>query len=90
MKFLKFLLVVFALLLLVWFGFWAIGIVSALLWYAVVIGVIAAVGYGGYRLLFKKDETPKQLEEKLPIGIAEIKDSDRALEEYKRKYLPKE
>jgi Flp pilus assembly protein TadB len=89
MKFLKFLLVVFALLLLVWFGFWAIGIVSAFLWYAVVIGVIAAAGYGGYRLLFKKDETTKQLEEKLPIGIAEIKDSDRALEEYKRKYLPK-
>lgn len=88
MKFVKFLLVVFALLLLVWFGFWAIGIVSALLWYAVWIGVIAAVGYGGYRLLKGKDETPR-LEEKLPIGIAEVKDYDRALEEYKRKYLPK-
>jgi len=89
MKFIKFVLVALALLLLVWFGFWAIGIVSALLWYAVVIGVIAAVGYGGYRLLFKKDETPKQLEEKMPIGIAEVKDYDRALEEYKKKYLPK-
>ena len=89
MKFIKFVLIALALLLLVWFGFWAIGIVSAVLWYAVVIGVIGAIGYGGYRLLFKKDETTKQLEEKLPIGIAEIKDSDRALEEYKRKYLPK-
>jgi hypothetical protein len=89
MKFIKFVLIALALLLLVWFGFWAIGIVSALLWYAVVIGVIGAVGYGGYRLLFRKDESPKQLEEKLPIGIAEIQDSDRALEEYKRKYLPK-
>jgi hypothetical protein len=88
MKFIKFVLIALALLLLVWFGFWAIGIVSALLWYAVVIGVIGAVGYGGYRLL-KKDDTPKRLEEKLPIGIAEMKDSDRALDEYKRKYLPK-
>lgn len=89
MKFLKFLLVVFALLLLVWFGFWAIGIVSALLWYAVWIGVIGAIGYGGYRLLFKKNQETPQLEEKLPIGIAEVKDYDRALEEYKKKYLPK-
>lgn len=90
MKFLKFVLVVLALLLLVWFGLWAIGIVSALLWYAVWIGVIGAIGYGGYRLLFgTKDDSPKKLEEKLPIGIAEVKNYDRALEEYKEKYLPK-
>lgn len=89
MKILKFILIALALLLLVWFGFWAIGIVSALLWYAVVIGVIGAIGYGGYRLLFKEKGETRQLEEKLPIGIAEVKDYDRALEEYKKKYLPK-
>lgn len=88
MKFLKFLLIALGLLLLVLFGFWAVGIVYALLWYAFWIGLVGAIGYGGYRLL-KKDEGPKKLEDKMPIGIAEVKDYDRALEEYKRKYLPK-
>lgn len=87
MKFIKWLLIIIGIFLLVWLGLWAIGIVSALLWYAFWIGVIGVIGYGGYKLLAKGE--PRQLEEKTPIGIAEVGDADRALEEYRRKYLPK-
>lgn len=66
---------------------WLIGIVSAILWFGLWIGLIAAIGYGGYKLLFAKEKTTAKLEEKSPIAIADLKDTDRALEEYKRKYL---
>ncbi len=66
---------------------WLIGIVSAILWFALWAGLIAAIGYGGYKLLFGKTKSKAQLEEKTPIAIADLKDTDRALEEYKRKYL---
>lgn len=66
---------------------WLIGIISAILWFALWAGLIAAIGYGGYLLLFGKTKTKPQLEEKTPIAIADLKDTDRALEEYKRKYL---
>ena len=66
---------------------WLIGIVSAILWFALWVGLFAAIGYGGYKLFFAKEKTTAELEEKTPIAIADLKDTDRALEEYKRKYL---
>lgn len=84
MNFIKWVLIIIGLLLLVWLGFWAIGVIWALLWYAFWIGLLGAIGYGGYRLLAKKEETPK-LSENTPIAIAEIR-TDRVLEEYKKKY----
>jgi len=36
--------------------FWLLGIISSLLWYGFWIGLLAAVGYGGYRM-FKKAES---------------------------------
>jgi hypothetical protein len=66
---------------------WLIGIISAILWFALWLGLIAAIGYGGYKLFFAKDKPVAKLEEKTPIAIADLKDTDRALEEYKRKYL---
>lgn len=66
---------------------WLIGIISAILWFALWAGLIVGIGYGGYKLLFGKTKTPGRLEEKTPIAIADLKDTDRALEEYKRKYL---
>lgn len=86
MKFIKWLLIVIGILLLIWLGFWALGLISALIGYLFWIAVIGVIGYGGYRLLIKKEERPR-LEEKTPIGIAEITNADRALEEYKQKYL---
>jgi hypothetical protein len=66
---------------------WLIGIISAILWFALWIGLFAAIGYGGYKLFFAKEKSTPKLEEKTPIAIADLKDTDRALEEYKRKYL---
>jgi hypothetical protein len=37
--------------------------------------------------LFAREKPKAELEEKTPIAIADLKDTDRALEEYKRKYL---
>jgi hypothetical protein len=84
---LKIILAAIGVIAVVVIAIWLIGIISALLWFLLWAGLIAAVGYGGYKLLFAKDKSRAQLEEKTPIAIADLKDTDRALEEYKRKYL---
>lgn len=86
---LKIILAAIGVIAIVIIAIWLIGIVSAILWFALWIGLIAAVGYGGYKLFFAKDKTAAKLEEKTPIAIADLKDTDRALEEYKRKLLDK-
>jgi membrane protein implicated in regulation of membrane protease activity len=86
---LKIILIAIGLIAVVVAGIWLIGIISALLWFALWIGLIGAIAYGGYKLFFEKSREKKQLDEKSPIVIAEMKDVDRTLEEYKRKTLPK-
>ena len=66
---------------------WLIGIISAILWLLLWAGLIAAIGYGGYKLFFAREKTTPKLEEKTPVAIADMEGADRALEEYKRKYL---
>lgn len=83
----KIILAVIGVIAVVIVAIWLIGIVSAILWFALWIGLIAAIGYGGYRLLFGKKKDAPKLEEKTPIAIADLEDTDRQLEEYKRKYL---
>ena len=83
----KIILAVIGVIAVVVIAIWLIGIISALLWFGLWIGLFAAIGYGGYKLLFAKDKPVAKLEEKTPIAIADLKDTDRALEEYKRKYL---
>lgn len=85
----KIILAVIGVIAVIIIGIWLIGIVSAILWFALWVGLIAAIGYGGYKLLVGRSKTDKILEEKTPIAIADLRDTDRALEEYKRKYLPK-
>lgn len=85
----KIILTVIGVIAVVIAGIWLIGIVSAILWFGLWIGLLAAIGYGGYKLLLDKGKSTKNLEEKSPIQIADMKDADRQLEEYKRKYLPK-
>ncbi len=85
----KIVLAVIGVIAVVVVGIWVIGIVSALLWFLLWIGLIAAIGYGGYKFLLGKKKTNKVLEEKTPIAIADLTETDRALEEYKRKYLLK-
>ena len=85
----KIILTVIGVIALVIVGIWLIGIVSAILWFGLWIGLLAAIGYGGYKLLFAKEKTTARLEEKTPIAINDLQNTDRTLEEYKRKYLPK-
>ncbi len=86
MDFIKIILAVVGLLVAVMLGFWLIGLLSTILWYALVFGIVAVGGAVGYKLLTKEKEKP-QLQEKTPVGIAEMDRADRVLEEYKSKYL---
>ncbi|MBA2379025.1 MAG: hypothetical protein H0V76_05575 [Blastocatellia bacterium] len=87
MGIIKFILAVLGLILGVYMVLWVLGIISALLWYGVVVGVLAAVGYGGYRL-FRSAE-----DKALGAGPASLEIDDRdysmSWEEYDRKYLKK-
>jgi hypothetical protein len=88
MNFIKLILIAIGLYLLVMLGFAVVGIVYSALWYLFWLGLIAIGGVVGYKLLKAGGEQPK-LEDKTPIAIAEMNNADRALEEYKRKYLNK-
>ena len=83
----KIILAVIGVIAVIVVAIWLIGIISALLWFALWIGLFAAIGYGGYKLFFGREKNKPKLEEKTPVQIADLKDTDRALEEYKRKYL---
>ncbi len=88
MKYIKFILIIIGLYLLVTLGFAAIGVVSTVLWYLFLLGIVAGGGAVGYKFLKKDTQQPK-LEDKTPVAIAEIQNADRVLEEYKRKTLSK-
>jgi hypothetical protein len=85
----KIILAVIGVIAVVVAGIWLIGIISAILWVGLWLGLIAAIGYGGYKFFLDKGKSSKTLEEKTPIAISDMKETDRQLEEYKRKYLPK-
>jgi len=89
MNWIKIILAVLGIFLAVAVIFWVLGIISVILWYAFWIALLGAVGYGGYKLFFEKDRETAQLGEKTPIGISEMQNIERELEEIKRKYLPK-
>jgi len=86
---LKIILAAIGVIAIVIVAIWLIGIISAILWFALWVGLIAAIGYGGYKLFFAKEKSAAKLEDKTPIAIADLKETDRALEEYKRKLLEK-
>ena len=87
MNIVKIILILLGLFAAIFIGSWLIGVVYGLLWYLVVAGVIAIAGFAGYKFL-KKADAP-QLESKETVSIKEMDNADRALEEYKQKYLPK-
>jgi hypothetical protein len=89
MNWIKIILAVLGIFLAVAVIFLVLGIVYTVLWYAFWIALLGAVGYGGYKLFFEKDRETAQLGEKKPIGISEMQNIERELEEIKRKYLPK-
>ncbi|HEV8157696.1 MAG TPA: hypothetical protein VGP58_01610 [Pyrinomonadaceae bacterium] len=88
MNFIKIILIAIGLVLAAMLAFSVIGIVYSALWYLFLLGIVAVGGAIGYKLLVK-DKESMRLEDKTPITIAEMENADRALEEYKQKYLPK-
>ena len=88
MNFIKIILIAFGLVIAAMLAFSIVGIIYSALWYLFLLGIVAISGAVGYKLLVKDKETPR-LEDKTPTTIAGLKNADRALEEYKRKYLSK-
>jgi len=87
MKIIKIILALIGLYLGVILMFWVLGLVSSLLWYGFFIGMLAAVGYGGYKL-FKKAEN-KYVGPGINVGQIDARDYDMSWEDYERKYLNK-
>ena len=90
MKFFKFLLLLFALIFVVW-GAWAllgaaVGLLYALVKWAVIIGVIALAGVGAYKLLAGPDE---EAQAALSPAEAELLKAERLLADLRRKELTK-
>lgn len=85
MNLVKIILIAVGIFIAVMLGFTLVGIVYSALWYLFWIGVIAIAGTAAYKML-KKPETA-QIEKREPIVISELKNADKTLEEYKRKYL---
>ncbi len=84
MKIFKLILVAIGIVLVAMLAFSVVGIVYSALWYLFWIGVAALAGFTGYKFLQKADTG--KLEEKTPTAISEMQNTDRTLEEYKRKY----
>ena len=90
MKFVKFLLLIFALVFVLW-GAWALlgavaGMLYALIKWAIIIGVVALAGVGAYKMLSGPDEdTPAALSP----AEAEMLKAERMLADLRRKELTK-
>ncbi|MGD9563317.1 MAG: hypothetical protein AB7F88_14440 [Pyrinomonadaceae bacterium] len=86
MKFIKLLLAILGMIFGVMLFFWLFGLVTSLLWYGLVFGVIAAIGYSGYKLFRKAEDKyvgPGRTD------YLETRDYDSSWDEYKQKYLSK-
>jgi hypothetical protein len=87
MNILKILLAIIGLILGIYIFFWLFGLLSSLLWYGVMIAIVGAIGYGGYRL-FKKAEN-KYVGPGTARDSLDSRDYDMTWDEYERKYLHK-
>lgn len=87
MNFIKIILAILGLIFGVMLFFWVVGLVSTLLWYGVVFGLLAAVGYGGYRLFQRAED--KYVGAGSTAGYIDERDYSLSWEEYDRKYLKK-
>ncbi len=87
MNFIKIILSILALIFGVMAVFWLFGIIWSLLGYAFWFGLLAAVGYGGYRLFTAGKN--KAIGSGSAYGEIDDRDFDMSWEEYDRKYLKK-
>ena len=87
MNFFKVVFAVLGLIFGVMLFFWLFGLVTSLLWYGLVFGVIGAIGYSGYRL-FKKAEN-RFVGPGAERDYLDARDYHTSWDEYKQKYLSK-
>lgn len=87
MKLMKIILTMVAVMFGVWAAFWLLGIVWSLLGFAFWIGLIAAAGYGGYKLFSRAEK--KYVTGGTSFGEIEDRDFSLSWEEYDKKYLNK-
>lgn len=87
MNIIKFILAAIGLLFVGLLLLWALGFVWSIIWYLFWIGLLGAVGYGGYRL-FRKVEN-KALGSDPHDGLGSGVDVNMSWDEYERKYLRK-
>lgn len=87
MNFIKIILAVLGIIFGAMLFFWLFGLITSLLWYALWIGVLGAIGYGGYKLFTKAES--RFLGGEPAKGIGDTRDFDMSWEEYERKYLSK-
>ncbi len=66
---------------------WVLGFLSSLLWCAFWIGILGAIGYGGYRLFIKAEQ--KYIDGGSTAGSINARDFDMSWDEYDKKYLHK-
>ena len=88
MSYIKIILVVIGLIVAAMLALSVFSVLYSALWYLFLLGIVAIGGAVGYKVLTGKKES-RQLNENTPTAIAEMDNADRALEEYRRKYLPK-
>jgi 4-hydroxybenzoate polyprenyltransferase len=88
MSFIKILLIALGLILFGMLAFSVVGFVYGALWYLFWIGMLAALGYVGYKML-KKDKSTSLLESKNTFSIGGMNEVNRAFEDFKRKHLTK-
>ena len=87
MNFIKLILAVLGLIFGVMLFFWLFGLITSLLWYGLCSAVLAAVGYGGYKLFRKAEERP--LGDGAMGGHIDDREYDMSWDEYEQKYLSK-
>jgi len=87
MNIIKIILAILGLIFGVMLFFWLLGLVTSLLGWALWIGVIAALGYGGYKLFTKVES--RVLGQGKANELNDTRDFDMSWEEYDRKYLSK-
>ena len=65
---------------------WVLGFLSSIIWYVFWIGLLGAVGYGGYKLFLKAEAKALRSDPHAGLGGADI---NMSWAEYERKYLRK-
>ncbi len=87
MNILKILLALVGIVLGIYLFFWILGILSSLLWYGVMIAIVGAIGYGGYKLFRKAED--KYVGAGSAAGELDGRDFNMTWDEYEKKYLHK-